>query len=247
MALIKIIMQRCFAIFGLALVRLQPKASTEIYRGTTAGALQSLAKRGYQIHTVIDIGASDGRWSQACMQSFPRAQYLLVEAQTIHAEALKRFTQTHANTQFVLAAAGDRVGTIYFDAGDPFGGQASHTPLPQNNIEVPVTTLDYEVAKRHLQGPFLVKFDTHGFEVPILQGAFVTLQNTDVIVMECYVQELMPKSLPFAQMCQYLDELGFRCIDFVDPVWRPYDDAFWQMDLVFIKKNSAEFTYCAYE
>jgi FkbM family methyltransferase len=247
MALLKRIVQRCFAIFGFALVRLKPKAGGEIYRGTTAGALHSLAKRGYQMHTVIDIGASDGRWSASCMQFLPNAQYLLVEAQAVHNEALMRFTQTHPNAQYVLAAAGDRVGTIYFDAGDPFGGQASHTPLPQNNIEVPVTTLDNEVAKRHLQGPFLVKFDTHGFEVPILQGALATLENTDVIVMECYVQELMPKSLPFAKMCQYLDDLGFRCIDFVDPVWRPYDDSFWQMDLVFIKISSAEFTYRAYE
>ena len=247
MYFIKLYVQRCFAIFGLALVRLQPKANTEIYRGTTAGALQSLTKRAHQINTVIDIGASDGRWSASCMQFLPNAQYLLVEAQAVHNEALMRFTQTHPNAQYVLAAAGDRVGTIYFDAGDPFGGQASHTPLPQNNIEVPVTTLDNEVAKRHLQGPFLVKFDTHGFEVPILQGALATLENTDVIVMECYVQELMPKSLPFAKMCQYLDDLGFRCIDFVDPVWRPYDDTFWQMDLVFIKISSAEFTYRAYE
>jgi hypothetical protein len=50
MALLKRIVQRCFAIFGFALVRLQPKSGGEIYRGTTAGALHSLAKQIGRAH-----------------------------------------------------------------------------------------------------------------------------------------------------------------------------------------------------
>src|SRR5262249_53469899 len=132
-------------------------------------ALHRLAQRRIPVATVIDIGASDGRWSAQTMRYFPQAKYLLLEAQPTHAHALRAFQQQHANVQVVLKAAGAAQGEIYFDAGDPLGGQASYTPLPTNNIVVPVTTVDHEVAAHQLPGPFLLKTDTHGFEVPILK------------------------------------------------------------------------------
>jgi hypothetical protein len=47
-------------------------------------------------------------------------------------------------------------------------------------------------------------------------------------------------------MCAYLGGLGFRCIDLVDPMYRPHDDALWQMDLVFLRQTRPEFTYTEY-
>jgi len=47
-------------------------------------------------------------------------------------------------------------------------------------------------------------------------------------------------------MCRYLGERGFRCIDLVDPLYRRRDDAFWQMDLVFIRKDRPEFSHQGY-
>jgi FkbM family methyltransferase len=242
------LIQKVLGLFGLTLVRVSPVEDRKIInRSTMRGAIRALAQRGYQINTIIDIGASDGRWSEDAMEFFPKAQYLLIEAQGFHEVNLKAFTSKHTNTKYVLAAAGDTVGKIYFDAGDPFGGQASHTPFVINNVELPVTTLDAEVSDKQLGGPFLIKFDTHGFELPILKGAHETLKQTEVIVMECYAQRLMPDSLTFSEICQQLDFLGFRCIDVVDPVWRAYDDSFWQMDLVFVRKARPEFAYTAYE
>ena len=242
------LVQQGLKVFGLTLVRTTPKTDSKIInRSTMRGAIKALAQRQYDINTIIDIGASDGRWTLDALEFYPRAQYLLVEAQAVHQPQLEAVKRSHNNIDFVLAAAGDQVGTIYFDAGDPFGGQASHTPFENNNVELPVTTLDAEVAIRNLSGPFLIKFDTHGFELPILKGAKKTLEATEVIIMECYTQHLMPDSLNFTQMCQHLDGLGFRCIDVVDPVWRAYDDSFWQMDLIFVRKDRPEFSYTAYE
>ena len=242
------LIQKGLGLFDLTLVRVSPTEDRKlINRSTMRGAIRALAQRGYQINTIIDIGASDGRWSEDAMEFFPKAQYLLIEAQGFHEVNLKAFISQHTNVKYVLAAAGDTVGKIYFDAGDPFGGQASHTPFAINNVELPVTTLDAEVSKNQLSGPFLIKFDTHGFELPILKGAQETLRQTEVIIMECYAQRLMPDSLTFSEICQQLDFLGFRCIDVVDPVWRSYDDSFWQMDLVFVRKERPEFAYTAYE
>jgi len=67
--------QRFLAIFGVALVRTnKPTHASEIYRGTMAGAIRALSQRHTQLQTIIDIGASDGRWSLDCMVYFPRAK-----------------------------------------------------------------------------------------------------------------------------------------------------------------------------
>lgn len=244
---LKEIIQSAFSTFGYVIIQKNHVYPPPDTRCTIDGTLQSLSSKKTKIETIIDIGASDGRWSVNAMRYFPNAQYFLVEAQQCHKPALEKLGLDMANLRSVLAAAGDKVGTIYFDAGNPFGGLASHTPFPTNNIEVPVTTLDFEVSKNNLHGPFLIKFDTHGFEIPILKGAIQTLEQTSVIIMECYLHRLTEDSLLFHEICLYLDELGFRCIDMVDPVWRAYDDTFWQMDLIFIRKESPEFQYSQYE
>lgn len=206
-----------------------------------SNAQRAIGRRHPGINTVIDVGASDGRWSDEMLRHLPDAHYLLIEAQAIHRPALSRFATAHPNAQFVLAAAGAEQGQIYFEANDPMGGLASYTPPAANGIVVPVTTIDHEVQERRLPGPFLIKLDTHGFELPILSGAAATLRQTEVVVMECYNFQIAPESLLFDEMCSHMRGLGFRPIDLVDPLHRPFDDALWQIDLVFIRADRPEF------
>lgn len=213
---------------------------------TMEGALQLLAPK-HPINTIIDIGASSGIWSRMAMKYYPEAKYLLIEAQPVHEPALIAFTTENINMQYTLSAAGEAPGQIYFDAGDPYSGQAAYTPYPNNNITVPVVTVDGEVDRLKLNSPYLLKLDTHGFELPIFRGAIQTLKKTKVIIIECYNFKISPECLLFYEMCAYLDQLGFRCIDLADPLWRPYDQSFWQMDLIFIGKDSPEFAYSNYQ
>ena len=210
-------------------------------------ALGRCRKRNLRVGTVIDVGASDGRWSLSARKHFPQASFFLVEAQDAHAETLLKLKDAQPQFDFVISAAGDRNGTIYFDAGDLFGGVASDTPLEQNCITVPVVTIDSQVRERGLTPPFLLKLDTHGFEVPIFEGARETLKNTALIVVEVYNFQLTGTSLRFHEMCAYLENLGFRCIDLSEPMHRPGDGALWQMDLFFIPADNGTFTHNIYE
>ncbi len=233
---IKQAVKKLLASTGYAIVNL------ESYRARMESAIEGLYVRKHSFKTVIDIGASDGRWSGMCMKYFPFCQYLLVEAQSVHQEELRLFCNRHSNAQFVLAAAGDALGQIYFDASHPFIGQASHTPDVSHAIQVPMTTIDHEIQSRQFGGPYLVKLDTHGFEVPILNGAMNVLEQTKVIVMECYNHRITSECLLFFEMCEYLQKFGFRCIDLVDPQHRPSDKTFWQADLVFVRDDRPEFS-----
>lgn len=225
---------------GLGIVK------TEFNRSFPNFAFENIQRRGHQINTVIDIGASDGRWTTDFQVYYPNAQYLLIEAQSVHQPSLERLQTANKNIHVVLAAAGENQGTIYFDASNPFGGQAATTPFA-SSIEVPVTSLDHEVQRLGLAAPYLIKFDTHGFELPILRGAQETLKQTEVIIMECYNFKIAPEALLFNEMCDYMSTLGFRCIDLYDPLHRLHDHSFWQMDLVFIRSDRPEFQYNKYK
>lgn len=209
-------------------------------------ALDRIAARGMTVGTVVDIGASNGMWSASVMPYFPTAQYLLIEAQKVHESDLKRFVADHPNAQFVLKAAGEKPGTIYFDADEAFSGQATATADRAGLIEVPVCSIDEEIAVRGLPGPYLLKFDVHGFELPILKGAGQTLKNTSLLIMECYNFEIAPQALLFHDMCRHLHDLGFRVADLSEPLWRPGDRTLWQMDIFFVRADRPEFQSKSY-
>ena len=214
---------------------------------TMSCAIHRLLQRNIEIRTVIDVGASDGRWSELCMRFYPEAFYYLIEAQAPHREALTAFKKQNAKADFVIAAAGNKVGTVYFDNSGLFGGLASDAPFEGDCIVVPVTTIDEEAHKHRLQAPFLIKLDTHGYEVPILEGARQTLKEANAVIIETYNFQIAKDSLRFWEMCSYMENLGFLPIDMADFMHRKKDGAFWQMDTFFIRKDKPEFQSNDYE
>lgn len=211
-------------------------------------ALKRCKRRGLEVKSVIDVGASNGSWSIIIRNKFPNASFFLVEAQRLHEPALKKLKIVYAGLfDYVICAAGDREGEIYFDSSDPFGGSASHVPLDKNYQPMPVKTIDGMMKEKGLIPPFLLKLDTHGFEVPIFEGARETLRRTELIIVETYNFELTPTTLRFHQICAWLEESGFRCIDLCEPMHRPGDGAFWQVDLFFVPASNRVFASNCYE
>ena len=60
-----------------------------------------------------------------------------------------------------------------------------------------------------LPGPYLIKLDTHGYEVPILCGATETLRNTNLLVIETYNFRLIGNNLLFHEIIAYMRERRF--------------------------------------
>ncbi len=214
---------------------------------TMFSALERCLKRGIQINSVIDVGASDGCWTAKCLKLLPEANYLLIEAQEPHRKDLETLSKQNSLVSYTIAAAGHRGGSVFFDNTDLFGGLASDTPFGKNCIEIPVITIDNEVIKKNLKGPFLIKLDTHGYEVPILEGAKLTLSGAELVIIETYNFQIAKDSLRFFEMCSFMENLGFYPIEMADFMLRKYDNAFWQMDTFFIKKERNEFAYNSYE
>jgi FkbM family methyltransferase len=213
---------------------------------STHDLLSLLAARQLNLGALIDVGASDGRWTRGARQFFPGCRHLLIEAQPVHEPALREYCGQNPDTHYVLAAAGEAPGEINFHTASPLGGKASYTPFASHNLVVPITTVDAEVERLQLPGPYLLKLDTHGFEGPILNGARRILPAVAAIVVECYNFRITPECLLFHEMCARLADDGFRCLDLVNVLHRPRDGVLWQMDMAFIRPDPAIFDHHSY-
>jgi FkbM family methyltransferase len=209
---------------------------------TMEATLARATARGTRPGTIVDIGAAAGRWTQKCLRHFPDARYLLIEPLEERRAELEKLCARFPNVEFATAAAGEKPGEAVLSVASDLDGSGIYDNTSGANTRtVPVVSLDTELQKRALPGPYFLKFDTHGFELPILAGATATLRQTTMLLLEAYNFQLTANCLRFHELCTHMETLGFRCADLADPMLRPRDNLFWQVDLVFLPKDAPAF------
>ena len=87
--MIKTIIKKAFKSIGYTLAKSKEETSL-----TMIGALARCKARGLNVNAVIDVGASDGSWTKDCLEYFPDANYLLIEAQPCRVRALPAVSQS---------------------------------------------------------------------------------------------------------------------------------------------------------
>lgn len=209
--------------------------------------LGRFAQREIAVNTVIDIGASNGSWSRQCLQFLPTARYLAVDPLREREPDLAAMKEQFPNFDYALCVAGDQDGTsVTLNVTDDLDGSTVAGENPGTARSCPVRSIDALIAERQLPGPYLLKFDTHGFELPILAGCAKTLSQTAAVIMEVYNFQLTPTALRFAEMIQHMENLGFRTADIADPLQRKCDQLFWQIDYLFLRSDNPLFQYPHY-
>lgn len=210
-------------------------------------SIKRIHNHGIKIDNVIDIGGSNGVWSIRAMEIFASATFIAIEPLVERKKSLTDLADRYPNFSFELCAAGATDGDkAVLNISDDLDGSTINGQGGESR-QVPVKTIDTIVAERNLTGTFLLKFDTHGYELPILKGASLTLNKTSVIIMEAYNFKISENALRFHEMCAHMETLGFRCYDIADPMLRKYDKSFWQMDLFFCRTNEKIFEYPHYK
>ncbi len=211
---------------------------------THEAAMRRVLLRGVEIATVIDLGAATGAWSRSMKQHLlPHAHFHLIEAQPRWRDELAKCVAEVEDLSVTHAAVAERDGECWFQIPDenPYGGRAYESADRDDLVKVPAVAIDSEVERRGLAGPFALKFDIHGLEREVLAGARRTLESTNLIVME--MLNYAGDGRYFADLMGHVVDLGFQCVDVAEPMWRPRDGAFWQLDMFFVPMKRPEARY----
>ena len=87
-----------------------------------------------------------------------------------------------------------------------------------------------------LDRPCLLKIDTQGTELDVLEGLGQRLQEMDVVIIETSLLPFRIGAPVFADIVARLDVLGFAVYDVLEGHVRALDGALAQVDLVFVPK-----------
>lgn len=232
--------------FGFQLVRSssnEPKPS----RWNTHDALSRLATLGIQPRTLIDVGAASGEWFETARDVFPSIRGLLVEPLSERIPLLEHQAKICPGTVIAEGVAGDKEGKVRFNVTEDLDGSGIYGS-DGGGIERTVDqfTIDSLVKKHSMPGSYLLKLDTHGYEIPIIEGANTTLDQTDLIVVEAYGFKPSPTAVPFWELCTWLGSKGFRCADLSGLMGRQRDGLFWQADFYFLRDDHPAFASNSY-
>ena len=203
-------------------------------------ALMRLKTRGLQFGTIIDVGAAKGEWAKLARKVWPDSGIHMVEAKPLWEQDLKALCEADDKISYTLAGASNNEGSGHFMiTEDPFGDAVTWHPS-QTTLEIldiPLVRLDALAIRLGLHGPYLIKLDTHGTEVDILEGAEGILSETNALCIETYT---MIGQKRFPELSMHLGELGFMPVDIVEPLYRPKDKVLWQIDIVYQRASLIE-------
>ena len=214
----------------------------QLFRRSDIGAaFQRMDARHIEVRSLINIGAGKGDDIGFFRNHWKQLDALLIDMDERFVPTWKELSLSYPGVKHVVCGAGSKDMEGFFQKTNDTGGAlGSGDGSGDNTHQTPIRRIDTLVKEFAMPGPFFLKFDTHGVELDVLEGASETLKQTNLIMMECYNFKLNfvgGKNLTFDEMSLHMKSIGFRCIDMCDLLFRPGDLAFWQFHMIFIRSD----------
>lgn len=226
--------------FGIQISRYNPSESYEarIFRQLEV----------HKIDTVVDVGANDGGYGRGLRQGGYKGQILSFEPlPDAHQKLLH--TADKDPTWFVAdrQAIGNTDGEIEINVA---GNSTSSSILPMKTthsdaapqskyvgvVPVPISRLD-SVKHAALDGArsILLKVDTQGYEMQVLQGAEELLARVSGLQLELSLTPLYEGQALFLDIIEWLAQRGFSMWSVIPGFTDPRTGRMLQMDGIFYK------------
>ena len=207
-----------------------------------ASSFERAKSDGFIPATVIDVGASDGRWTTECLRIFPRAKYALFDPLPENLPALSNLAAREPSVRFWSGAIGGGSARLPLNLHGHQTSFYSSTDFAGGPLEVEVRTLDSFIESMNLQAPMLLKADVQGYELEVLRGATRCLQMTELLLLEVSFRQIYSGSPLAHQVIAECGRLGYRIYDICTYSQRPRDGALAQADVIFVKRDSSLFS-----
>ena len=203
---------------------------------------------GHPLRTVFDVGANTGQTSVEFLHCFPHA--------TIHSfepfrDAFDKLTQAAAGQvriKPVQSALGEAVGerVLYMNAESatnsllPNAPEADHFQpkgfaTAKGTTTIAISTVDAYCAQQSIDCIDLLKMDTQGYELKVLQGAerMLTGGKVAAVFSEVLFAPIYQNQTYFHDVYNHLWALGFRLVNLYGVEMNPQKYSSW-CDALFV-------------
>ncbi len=203
-------------------------------------SLRNLKKNKFYPSFILDIGAYEGNWTKDVLEVYPAAKILMVEAQKNKEGALQRVKQTHQGIDYAISLLSSADGSIKLFRENETASQVLEIQeTDHTHYTLKSQTLDSLLMEKYLPYPDLLKLDVQGHEMEVLKGAIKSLAHAEVCLLEVSLLNLGDNSPLVAEMIAFMDEKQFQVYDISQFMRRPFDQTLYQLDMFFVKKDSA--------
>jgi FkbM family methyltransferase len=180
------------------------------------------------IETIFDVGANEGQTVLRLVDAFPNARIHSFEPFPEAFAKLQQSCVRHPRVHTHQVAFGERDGstTLFLSHASvtnsllPTSAQAAEFSPPgwtepAGKIEVPIAKLDTFCAARRIERIDLLKIDTQGYELQVLQGASAMLAGRRVrfVYLELIFVPLYERQTSFDEVFALLRQHGYLLVD----------------------------------
>ena len=210
-------------------------------RRSLKGLLQHIKAQGFIPGTVIDVGVATG--TPELYSVFPKAQHLLLEPLVEFEPDIQRWVKQYEHMDYLIAAATNESGETTFYMNKSLQGSSLLSPAEENsdNVQeervVPMIRLDEVITERKLPPPYLLKVDTQGSEMLVIEGAANIFDDVEYIVLEVSLYKFRDDTPLFHEVIATMKDYGFVLYDISSLIYRELDNSLGQVDLAFVREN----------
>lgn len=196
----------------------------------------NLKKLGWRPRSVIDGGAYEGYWTKDFLKIYPTAKMLLVEAQHEKLSIIRKNCGLNVTiVNALLSSCDDK--TLYFSLNET-ASSVVNSQLGSSVLQIKSRSLDSITHELNFVEIDLLKLDVQGHELEVLKGSSNLLISVEFVLLEMTLMPISEHEPIFLEVLNYMDACGFQMYDIPSLIYKPYDKALYQIDGLFVKKDS---------
>lgn len=198
-----------------------------------------LNENGFVPKTIFDVGAYKGDFALLSKKVWKNSEIICFEPLTEQVKLLKEIAVNTPKMKVIEGVVGEEKKIIEFNEAET-ASSCLNEQIDQGFLKTQknMNTLVNYISDYNLNKPNLIKIDTQGYEYQVLLGAEDILGDVDVILAELNFIDIHKNVFLAADVINFLDKKNFVLYDIAEIHRRPIDNAVWQTDFIFIKKDS---------
>lgn len=171
-----------------------------------------------QVGVALDVGANNGQTARSLLDRFPMAQVFSFEPNPIALRTLCALAEREPRLEAIGMAASRQAGRreLVLTHDTEHGTLARAPEAEEETTVIPTIALEDFCAERGIDAITLLKIDTEGHEVPVLEGSERVLaeRRIQAIVIECAFDSDSQRHGDFFEIHPLLARHGYRLVAF---------------------------------